>query len=186
MSYPEGLFLKKESYPSHCYQSCGQCLSCFAQDIDSQKWDKSIQRRTQHYGARYDYKHRKLFYDVQPMDSCKTIQKLSSDLEPYFRHYGNNGYPLADQCIVNDYLCNQYISAHTDNKCFGPVVASLSLGYSMILVMKRKGFDNFSMMLEHGDLLIMTGSSRYDWTHELLPSMDPSFRRVSITFRSIV
>lgn len=44
----------------------------------------------------------------------------------------------------------------------------------------------YDIKLSDGDLIILTGDSRYKWKHELLPNYDKNFYRISITYRTII
>ena len=96
---------------------------------------------------------------------------------------------------MNEYRPGQGISAHVDcEPCFGPVIASLSLGGSAQMVFrKRSTGERRSVILEPAMLLILSGEARYDWTHEIPARKSDVIdgvrqqrtRRVSLTFRTV-
>lgn len=150
-------------------------LENYVQEIDKYPWSNELNRRTQHYGARYDYKSRSLIYDVQPLQGI-----VKSFNDEHLHVFGFN------QCIVNEYRSGQKITPHIDHpKLFGNVIVSLSLGSSMIMRF-TKNDRLFDVQLNHGDCLLICNETRYQWKHELLPVNDPNFRRISITYRTIL
>lgn len=93
---------------------------------------------------------------------------------------------MPDQVIINEYLPGQGISPHIDCiPCFGEVICSLSLfsSYVMDFIKDKK----ISMLLEPKSLLILSGSSRYDWKHGIAARKTDIYNnsRISITFRTI-
>lgn len=97
-------------------------------NIDGEAWSTQLRRRVQHYGHRYDYGRRGVATAAEaavpplPVWARRLATRLVSeglmDRE-------------ADQVIVNEYQPGQGISAHVDSvPHFGPVVASLSLGWA--------------------------------------------------------
>ena len=89
-----------------------------------------------------------------------------------------------DQVIVNRYAKGQGISAHIDHvQLFGPLIATLSLGTPTDLVFKhRRSARTYVLTVHPGTVVLMSGESRYGWTHELKNHSDAV--RISITFRT--
>ncbi len=158
--------------------------------IDASHWRADLKRRVQHYGWRYDYRERRVTDEMR-------LGPLPEWLLPLAEAVGD----LAefdwrpDQVIVNEYLPGQGISAHVDcETCFGPAIASLSLGGSAEMVFRnRRSGERRSLMLAPPNLLILSGDARYDWTHEIPArksdviegARQPRTRRVSLTFRTV-
>lgn len=134
--------------------------------LDTLPWDTTLKRRTQQYGARYDFRSSKLH--VAP--SLPTALALQL------------GDVTFTQCIVNEYVGKQGIGKHIDAPCFGPVIAILSLGDPCRMVFRR-GKEKHSILLPHNSLLVLSGEERYEWTHEI--SGQTFHRRVSLTYRTI-
>lgn len=66
-------------------------------------------------------------------------------------------------------------------------IASLSLGAERKFLFKHKLTKQIvSILLEHGSLLIMTGSTQTNWLHSLPKSKRILQPRINLTFRSIV
>ncbi len=105
-------------------------------------------------------------------------------------------YPLIenpDQLIINEYEPGQGISAHIDKiEDFGPVVWSVSLGGNCTIVFEKDGKKE-SFYLKRRSLFIMSGDSRYKWTHEIPKRKSDTYNnkkierttRTSMTFRTL-
>jgi alkylated DNA repair dioxygenase AlkB len=66
-------------------------------------------------------------------------------------------------------------------------IASMSFGAERNFSFKHKiSKERISLILEHGSLLIMKGSTQNHWLHRLPPTKKPFPPRVNLTFRSIV
>ena len=170
------------------------------ESIDSQEWSTELTRRTQHYGARYCYKSKKLFRDVEPIPvdythlmlkynlaratfPTATFDSIWEVLNPPF---------VPEQIIVNEYLVGQGISQHVDSKdCFAETILSLSLGSQTTMI-----FENLqskvkkSFILQPRSLLIMEDEAREFWAHSIPATVFDGkikrTRRVSLTFREIL
>lgn len=159
--------------------------------IDQQPWSTDLKRRVQHYGYRYDYSRKTVDHDMYLGPLPDWAEELAERLrvEGYTPHH-------LDQLIINEYLPGQGIAPHIDCvPCFDDTVLSLSLGSSCVLIMKRRGDDTkHPILLEQGDLLVMTGEARYEWLHSIPPRKSDKYdghtlartRRVSLTFRTVL
>lgn len=66
-------------------------------------------------------------------------------------------------------------------------IASVSFGAERSFAFKHKvSKEKITMLLEHGSLLIMKGSTQSHWLHRLPPTKKPFRERVNLTFRTIV
>jgi len=146
--------------------------------IDSKPWLLDLKRRTQHYGARYDYKTRKLYYDnILPFEKDFPIDVIRNSISQYFG-------AIPNQCIVNEYTSGQSISQHIDAKCFGDVIVTISLGDFTNFVMSNDK-ETIPIRVNKGDIIILTSDARHKWKHHTTPVNAPGYRRISITFRTI-
>jgi alkylated DNA repair dioxygenase AlkB len=156
--------------------------------IDEQPWITELRRRVQHYGYRYDYKAR-------AVDRGMYLGPLPHWAQPLIERLVGEGYmpERPDQLIVNEYLPGQGIAPHVDCiPCFGPVVASLSLGSPCVMVLSR-GEQELPLVLEPCSLLVFAGEARTRWRHaiparksDMLAGVrQPRDRRVSLTFRTV-
>lgn len=151
----------------------------------------NLSRRVQHYGWRYDYKARSVHRQsyLGPLPECLAVLA---------RQLADKGLmsTAPDQAIVNEYLPGQGISAHIDcEPCFGPEIASFSLGDEYPMRFQRVADDEqFELWLPIGSVCIMSGPARYEWKHEIVKRRsDPLAggrkvrrRRVSVTFRKVI
>jgi len=160
--------------------------------IDAQPWLGDLKRRVQHYGYRYDYQARtvdpSMYLGPLPDWALPLVARLTD---------GNVMPSAPNQLIVNEYEPGQGISPHVDCiPCFGPVICSVTLGSSCVMVMRLPaGADERreSLLLERGSLLVLAGPARYDWRHSIPARKSdrigdqviPRGRRVSLTFRTV-
>ncbi|RUR33995.1 alpha-ketoglutarate-dependent dioxygenase AlkB [Vreelandella andesensis] len=97
--------------------------------------------------------------------------------------------------VFNSCLCNFYHSGaegmgwHSDAEkdlVENGVIAALSLGGERKFLFKHKGTgEKASLVLEHGSLLIMKGSTQANWLHSLPKTKKDVEPRVSLTFRQM-
>lgn len=156
--------------------------------LDSQHWDTTLKRRTQHYGYLYDYKARTV-----------TDEAYLGPLPVEFEYFADKLCPLfdgvvPDQVIANEYRSGQGIAPHVDcTPCFGPIVASLTMGGGCMMDFTAKGL-SYSCYLEPRSLVILSGISRTHWYHGIKAVTEdtvngvviPRERRVSLTFRTVI
>ncbi|KAF2879487.1 hypothetical protein ILUMI_26682 [Ignelater luminosus] len=104
-----------------------------------------------------------------------------------------------DQLTVNYYKPGQGIPPHVDtHSAFEDPLLSLSLGSSVVMDFRHDSGKHIPVFLPQRSLAIMSGESRYDWTHGITPrKMDitPSENgltvvqrgtRTSFTFRKVL
>lgn len=159
--------------------------------IDDQHWRDDLRRRVQHYGWLYDYRARHVSADAY-------VGPLPTALRPECDLLCSTGLfdEQPSQIIVNEYEPGQGIAPHVDCvPCFGPVIASLSLGSQCEFVFSKKSNDaKISLLLEPGSLLVFGGAARFEWAHgiparksDLVRGMrKPRERRVSLTYRTML
>ena len=159
--------------------------------IDRQCWAKDLKRRVQHYGYRYDYQERKAAGDDKTGELPDWVSFLCDRLVD--RKIFDS---RPQQLIVNEYEPGQGIAPHTDRDCFGPVVASVSVGSDCIMDIYRKSKVKetaFKVVLERCSLLVLRGAARDQWQHGIRPNKAdlqnghriPRERRLSLTFRTM-
>jgi DNA oxidative demethylase len=85
------------------------------------------------------------------------------------------------QCSVQWYPPGAGIGAHRDAPMFGPEVVGVSLGAEGRLIFKR-GTSKHELRLAPGSLVLVSGPSRSQWTHEM-PGVKAT--RYSIYFRTL-
>lgn len=79
---------------------------------------------------------------------------------------------------------------HADNeKELGknPIIASVSFGAARVFQMKHNSIENQkqNIILEHGSLLIMKGTTQHFWKHQIPKTAKPIGERINLTFRII-
>ena len=166
----------------------GEQAERLVEEIDNNPWDTGLKRRVQHYGWRYDYKARRV-------DNTFFLGPLPPWLHTISQTLATNGIfeRVPNQVIVNEYLPGQGISAHIDClPCFGPTIASLSLGSQCIMRLSRHPM-KIDKRLAAQSLLVLSGEARKAWQHEiparkfdlLNGQRQARTRRLSLTFRTI-
>lgn len=160
--------------------------------INEHRWLDDLKRRVQHYGFKYDYRARKVNYDMRIGELPKWLQKLSEKL------YEDKHMPeVADQVIVNEYLPGQGISSHIDcEPCFRDIIVSLSLGSGCVMNFTNKynKTKKIPVWLAPRSLVVLSGEARYTWLHGIAARKWDEWngqkherqRRVSLTFRKVI
>ena len=161
--------------------------------IDDRPWMTDLKRRVQHYGWRYDYSSRGITAEMKAGPLPDFILKIASELKKR-RWFAS----VPDQVIVNEYKPGQGIAPHVDRDCFGPSVATLSLGdcWPMQFIPvdgSAAGAEPEEVLLEVGSILVLRNAARNRWTHGIAKrktdghgrSRRPRRRRVSVTFRTV-
>ena len=160
--------------------------------VDGAEWSAQLQRRVQQYGWYYDYKERRLNESVPVPEFPDWARELGRKLvdEGLMKD-------LPDQLIVNEYVGNQGITAHTDHeRDFTERVATISLLETWVMNFQRASdTEKRPQHLERRSVAVLTGDARYKWKHEIpqrktVPPMGgkgkrtPRSRRISLTFRT--
>jgi len=159
--------------------------------LDAGEWSTELKRRVQHLGYRYDYKARAVTPDAY-------LGPLPPWLGVFAERLVADGYcrTVPDQVIANEYLPGQGISAHVDCvPCFDDTIVSISLLSACEMVFRDlRGPGIGSVLLHPRSGVLLRGSSRYDWTHEI-PARKSDIvngvktarsRRISLTFRKVL
>lgn len=94
-----------------------------------------------------------------------------------------------DSCLLNYYVDGKHsIGAHSDKEALGPdnMVVTVSLGVTRKFVMRSiADKERIVVMLNHGDMMIMSGRCQELWTHEIPKQLNITESRISLTFRCI-
>jgi alkylated DNA repair dioxygenase AlkB len=121
---------------------------------------------------------------MQPKPWNSLLQKIKYYIE------------ASTECQFTTVLLNQYRDGkdsngwHADNeKELGtnPIIASLSLGAERVFQLKHNTISEAkkNIILEHGSLLLMKGSTQHFWKHQIPKTTKPIGNRINLTFRSI-
>ena len=100
------------------------------------------------------------------------------------------------ECPFTTVLLNQYRDGkdsngwHADDeKELGsnPTIASLSFGAERVFQLKHNTIADAkkNIILEHGSLLLMKGSTQHFWKHQIPKTAKPIGTRINLTFRTI-
>ncbi|XP_036241520.1 alkylated DNA repair protein alkB homolog 8 isoform X1 [Molothrus ater] len=136
-------------------------------DEDTQNAQKTLKhRRVKHFG--YEFR-----YDNNNVDKDKPLPGgLPEICNPFLEKCLKQGYikHKPDQLTVNQYEPGQGIPPHTDtHSAFEDEIISLSLGAEIVMDFKHPDGLTVAIMLPRCSLLVMTGESRYLWTHGITP-----------------
>ncbi|CRL05559.1 CLUMA_CG018032, isoform A [Clunio marinus] len=190
---PSGLILIEDCVSEDLEKKILSSLSW--SDNDDEKRNLKY-RKVQHFGYEFIYGSN----NVDPKsplrrkipDVCNDIWKnLDQNILPNF---------TPDQLTVNEYEPGHGIPPHCDtHSCFEDPIVSLSLGSSVVMEFRNpESSKHLSVFLPQRSLLIMSGESRYGWTHGITPRMSDIVtnvdgiltvqsrqKRTSFTFRKL-
>jgi len=153
--------------------------------VDQGHWNAIWQRRTQHFGRRYEGW-------ISGERECAALPDWA---QPIGRRIKTLSLfeELPNQIGINEYLPGQGIAPHIDRHC-GPV-ASLSLGSGCVMdLVSLFGKPTISFWLAPRSLIVLRGEARSAWKHGIARRQKDVIdgriyrrrRRVSITFRRLV
>lgn len=197
---PKPVPLSKPNHPSGLYYFKDiidekQDLTNFLDEDNGSKWkslsDSKNSRKVQHYGYTYNYKSGKTKTETEPIPDefrslINSLKKKSDGLGILPKKYEFN------QVIVNNYEPGQGISAHTDVKEYGVIIGCYTIGSGATMRFTR-GDEKYDIYVEPNSLYVMSGDSRNEWKHEMVPRKSDVVdgvkiergRRISITFRFV-
>ncbi|MDE2095850.1 MAG: alpha-ketoglutarate-dependent dioxygenase AlkB [Patescibacteria group bacterium] len=154
--------------------------------INGQKWTPltisvDTGRLVQQYGFRFNYHNYGVVADVPavPDEFGPLIKKVASACSERKLEIG-----AFNQVIVNQYKGGQGISAHTDWRGFGPVIACATLGEEAKIVFKN-GSREVVVVPPRRSLYLMSGEARSSWTHCMPAKKKSGDARVSVTLRHV-
>jgi alkylated DNA repair dioxygenase AlkB len=98
---------------------------------------------------------------------------------------------IFNSCLLNLYHTgDEGMAWHSDDeKALGKntVIASVSLGAERMFWFRHKATkEKVGMLLQHGSLLVMAGTTQSHWQHRLPPTKKISQPRVNLTFRTMI
>ncbi|XP_032141588.1 alkylated DNA repair protein alkB homolog 8 isoform X2 [Sapajus apella] len=159
---PPGLMVVEEIISSEDEKMLLESVD-WTEDTDNQNSQKSLKhRRVKHFGYEFHYENNSVDKD-KPLsgglpDICdRFLEKWLR--EGYIKH-------KPDQMTINQYEPGHGIPAHIDtHSAFEDEIISLSLGSEIVMDFKHPDGITVPVMLPRRSLLVMTGESRYLWTH---------------------
>ena len=165
--------------------------------VDSPEWLTDLSRRVMHFGYKYDYTSRSLDESarIEPLPDwlARLSHMVREAASEEAKQLLDPQQPF-EQAIINEYEPKQGIAPHIDRDCFGPVVATVSLGSAVDMDFCRDFTqDKYTQRLEPRSLVLLYGDARYKWQHGIAKRKSDTWggqrierkRRVSITFRTI-
>ena len=165
--------------------------------IDSSEWLTDLSRRVMHFGYKYDYTNRSLDETARIGPLPEWLAQLSNLVRDAASEEAKRLLDLErpfEQAIINEYLPGQGIAPHIDRDCFGPVVATVSLGSAANMDFCCESTeDEYVQCLAPRSLVLLCGDARSKWRHGIAKRRSDTLngqktkrqRRVSITFRTI-
>ncbi|XP_069496773.1 alkylated DNA repair protein alkB homolog 8 isoform X2 [Ambystoma mexicanum] len=163
---PPGLIVIEDFVTADMEESLLQSID-WSTDKENETAEKSLKhRRVKHYGFEFRYDNNNVDKD-KPLpggfpEICSTVlDKVLAQGLLQFR---------PDQLTVNQYEPGQGIPPHIDtHSAFEDGLASLSLGAQIVMDFKHPDGRIAAVMLPRRSLLVMTGESRYLWSHGITP-----------------
>ncbi|KAJ7320144.1 hypothetical protein JRQ81_019655 [Phrynocephalus forsythii] len=139
----------------------------WAEDEVLPSTQKSLKhRRVKHFGYEFQYDNNNIDRD-RPLPGG-----LPDIFNTFLEKCLNMGYikNKPDQLTVNQYEPGQGIPPHIDtHSAFEDEITSLSLGAEIVMDFKHPDGQTLAVMLPQRSLLVMSGESRYLWTHGITP-----------------
>ncbi|XP_011311375.1 alkylated DNA repair protein alkB homolog 8 [Fopius arisanus] len=149
-------------------------------------------RKVKHFGFEFRY-------DTNRVDPDDPISPIPEEFTFLQKLFGNHhcGQFIYDQLTINRYLPGQGIPPHIDtHSVFEDPILSLSLGSACVMDFRKKE-KKIGILLPPRSLLVMSGESRYTWSHGICPrhsdivsedngmTTRPRGIRTSFTFRKV-
>lgn len=168
------------------------CVAFFERE-NGAHWANTIRaRQVQHFGYEFNYDTRRCDPD-QPMK--EPIPEVLLPIIEKIAECGVMDGDRPDQITVNEYLPGQGIAFHMDtHSAFTTTIASLSICSEVVMDFRHPdGVRSEGVLLPARSLAVMSGASRYQWEHAIVPRTFDVIdgkqvsrqRRISITFRKI-
>ncbi|XP_005999468.1 alkylated DNA repair protein alkB homolog 8 isoform X2 [Latimeria chalumnae] len=165
-SLPPGLVVVEDfissEYELKLLENIGWCV-----DTINQKAQKTLKhRKVKHYGYEFRYDNNNVDKDKPlpgglPADCNKILEKCLEQGYVQFK---------PDQLTINQYEPGQGIPPHIDtHSAFEDGILSLSLGAVTVMDFKHPDGRTVAVLLPQRSLLVMTGESRYLWSHGITP-----------------
>ena len=165
----------------------------FQQLMENIAWKKDLALI---YGKRIETKRKVAWYGDEPFEytyshhTKKALPWTSEllELKILTEKLTNENY---NSCLLNLYHSGEegmswHSDAEKDLKKNG-AIASLSFGAERKFAFKhKKTKEKVGLILDHGSLLVMKGSTQSHWLHRLPPTKLVKAPRINLTFRTIV
>ncbi|XP_077984848.1 tRNA (carboxymethyluridine(34)-5-O)-methyltransferase alkbh8-like [Glandiceps talaboti] len=166
-SMPPGLFIIEDFITMEMEKNLLESIAWDTDEVGVKEDEKILKhRRVKHYG--YEFR-----YDTNNVDKDKPlpsgISLLHNSVIDDIMKIGHVNH-RPDQITVNQYQPGQGIPPHIDtHSAFEDEIISLSLGSEVVMDFKHPDNHHIPVLVPQRSLLIMTGESRYMWTHGITP-----------------
>ncbi|GMI13725.1 hypothetical protein TrVE_jg4970 [Triparma verrucosa] len=173
------------------YFTSPACTAWFSQQ---RKRGGVVSRKVIHYGYVFDYVANDILREYE--GGAGVLEGLPVEEQTPWSFVTDkirSSHPDVNQCTVNSYLPGQGIGHHIDATGFGEPLISVSLGGSIVMEFRKGPLRKF-VFLEDGDMMSLTDSARWEWSHGINSRMTDLVnnkvvkreRRVSLTYRVAV
>ncbi|XP_043928540.1 alkylated DNA repair protein alkB homolog 8 [Protopterus annectens] len=163
---PPGLIVVEDFVSPNCEE---KLLSSIDWDFgtDNESAQKSLKhRKVKHYGYEFRYDNNNIDKD-KPLPGG--LPEVCSEVLNKCLEYGYIRLK-PDQLTINQYEPGQGIPPHIDtHSAFEDGIISLSLGSQTVMDFKHPDGRCVAVMLPRRSLLVMTGESRFLWSHGITP-----------------
>lgn len=161
---PPGLILLKDFITD---EYAAEIMSSINWDSGGRDQEKELKhRKVKHYGYEFKYSINNVDPDDPLEEGIPQVYKKLLDKALETGHV--KFYP--DQLTINQYQPGQGIPPHVDTtSAFEDGLMSLSLGSQVNMEFHHPDGLELSVLLPPNSLLIMTGESRYFWSHGITP-----------------
>ncbi|CAM5075778.1 unnamed protein product [Natator depressus] len=166
ISLPPGLMMVQELVSPEEEQKMLESIDWTENEV-IQNAQKSLKhRRVKHFGYEFRYDNNNVDKDKPLPGGLPGICSMLLEKclkQGYIKH-------KPDQLTINQYEPGQGIPPHIDtHSAFEDEITSLSLGAEIVMDFKHPDGRTVAVMLPQRSLLVMTGESRYLWTHGITP-----------------
>lgn len=169
---PPGLILLEDFIDEKLEESLVSILQ-WSNDNDTNKLKN---RQVQHFGYEFLYGSNNVNPN-SPLDQKipEVCNELWTNFDKKCPEYADF---RPDQLTVNRYDIGHGIPPHCDtHSCFEELILSLSLSASIVMEFKNPEKNKHcSLLLPRRSLLVMSGESRYGWTHGIVPKFSDIVR----------
>ncbi|XP_059620355.1 alkylated DNA repair protein alkB homolog 8 [Phlebotomus argentipes] len=125
-------------------------------------------RQVKHFG--YEFRYGSNDVDPEVPLNEKIPQECHILWERMHKKYPDIDWSTPDQLTVNKYAPGQGIPPHCDtHSAFSGPIVSLSLGSDVVMEFRSASGEDTCVLLPRRCILLMTGESRYNWTHGITP-----------------
>jgi len=168
---PKGLAVYHEIFSK-------EIMETIVSNFDQNPWDCRFAKKMQHYG--YFFNHAKNRLEVS--------KSMQENLMPSFQNYLSQlDLPSFNMCSVEEYLPNNFRNYSIESLRYGQTIVIINLGSPVTFDFRRRGYENYSVVLGNSSLMVLMDESRTFWQHKIESGdlQDSNYRRIQLTFRQV-